>query len=82
MGVVSATPTVLAPHYAAALDPAALVESLQAVKLKELRDSSAHGLQDPLEREFVNVVKPVMDTCSKEAIAVSGLINNNVRFSK
>ena len=71
MGVVSATPTILAPQYTTAPDPAALVESLQTVKLKELRDSTTHGLQDPLEREFVNVVKSVMDSCSKEAIAVS-----------
>ena len=52
-------------------DDSGFIQSLQAVKIKEQEDVTAHGHQDPLEKEFINVVKPVMDTCSKEAIAVS-----------
>lgn len=51
---------------------AQLIESLHAVRCKEQDDARKYGTaMDPFEMEFNRVVQPVMNTCSKEAIAVS-----------
>ena len=54
------------PH---TFDIKSLLTTLQSNKLKEQDDLGS--LIDPLEAEFINVVKPVMISCTKESIAVS-----------
>ena len=47
-----------------------LIESLEQLKKKEQLDIVTHGIYDPIEIELNNVLQPVMESCSKEAIAV------------
>ena len=49
----------------------ALVQTLNNNKLQEQAILLSSGITDPLEKEFGFVVKSVMETCSKESIAVS-----------
>ena len=49
----------------------ALVQTLDNNKLQEQAILQSSGVTDTLEKEFGFVVKSVMETCSKESIAVS-----------
>lgn len=55
-----------------------LVQTLNNNKLQEQAILQSSGITDPLEKEFGFVVKSVMDTCSKESIAVSFLLLSSV----
>ena len=46
------------------------IQTLNVTKQKEQNELDKQGFTDPLEVEFNSVLKPVMETCSKEAIAV------------
>ena len=48
-----------------------LLVSLRQAKLKAQIVLRGMGVTDPLEQEFGEVVKPLMESCTKEAIAVS-----------
>lgn len=55
---------------------AQFIEALNTVKCKEQNDLlKFRTSSDPFEMEFNRVVQPVMNTCSKEAIAVSHQLN-------
>ena len=51
-----------------------LLTALKQAKLKGQIVLKGMGITDPLEQEFIEVVKPLMDSCTKEAIAVSSFI--------
>ena len=55
-----------------------LLTTLKQAKLKGQIVLKGMGITDPLEQEFIEVVKPLMDSCTKEAIAVSSFIVLNI----
>lgn len=46
-----------------------LIQNLHQTKMKEQADIAV--ITDTLEREFQTVVQPVMNSCTKESMAVS-----------
>lgn len=50
-----------------------LVQHLKQEKLQEQVSLQQQGVTDPLEAEFSTVVGPIMETCTKDSIAVSGM---------
>ena len=59
-----------APEEGMAVGRTDLLTSLKQAKLKGQIVLKGMGVTDPLEQEFGEVVKPLMDSCTKEAIAV------------
>ena len=70
-----------APEEGVAVGGTDLLTSLKQAKLKGQIVLKGMGVTDPLEQEFGEVVKPLMDSCTKEAIAVSCSVLSDVRVS-
>ena len=51
--------------------PTSHTHSLESAHLELQMELDKFGITDPLEKEFGNVVKKLMDSCSKDSIAVS-----------
>lgn len=47
------------------------VEQLLANKIEQEELLSQTGITDPSEGDFTNCIQPILNTCSKESIAVS-----------
>ncbi len=48
-----------------------LIQQLERTRLQEQAVLQQQGIVDPLETEFTAVVEPILETCTKESIAVS-----------
>ena len=48
-----------------------LLQSLKQMQLMEQASLQQMGVSDPLEAEFTEVVNPIMESCTKDSIAVS-----------
>lgn len=61
-----------------------LIQQLKQAKLAEQASLQQNGITDPLELEFSNVVKPIMESCTKDSIAVSVLVHvqSYLKFSR
>ena len=56
-------------NYKCIIDMESLIQTLHQTKMKEQADIAV--ITDTLEREFQTVVQPVMNSCTKESMAVS-----------
>lgn len=59
----------LQKNYTCIIDMESLIQNLHQTKMKEQADIAV--ITDTLEREFQTVVQPVMNSCTKESMAVS-----------
>lgn len=48
-----------------------LEQQLKQAKLMEQSSLQQQGITNPLEMEFTDVIRPIMESCTKDAIAVS-----------
>jgi len=51
-----------------------VVKQLKQMKVQEQAALQQHGINDPLEIEFSAVVRPIMESCTKDSIAVSAMV--------